>query len=315
VHLLAGPLGPDLDLPTGAFATLRGGAGAQGAGAGLGIGALDGIDGPAIAVGVLAFAAGRTGGVWLLGAPPTGEADLPEVGAKLESTELVDGVGVTLLFVPDMDGDGLDELAVAAPAGASGTGVVYLWAAAPGGDALLKDADAVIQGSGGEASLGYALAGGDLDGDGRAELVVADRAGASAEGRVRVLSGPLAGAVDPATARARIDGEGAGAGIGAALAVLDHDGDGALDLIFSDASLGGGGGGLRRISGPGLDGAVRASTADRAWWTTETKAAAGLVLAAGGDPSADGAPDLAVGLPGWADSAGAVGLLPGGLGL
>ncbi|MBL8614423.1 MAG: putative metal-binding motif-containing protein [Deltaproteobacteria bacterium] len=41
VHLLAEPLGPDLGLPAGAFATLRGGAGAQGAGAGLGIGALD----------------------------------------------------------------------------------------------------------------------------------------------------------------------------------------------------------------------------------------------------------------------------------
>jgi hypothetical protein len=70
----------------------------------------------------------------------------------------------------DFNGDGLLDLFVGAPS-AEGMGRVYLFEDALV-DAVAEDADAVWDGTQFGSSLGYALATGDLDEDGREELIV-----------------------------------------------------------------------------------------------------------------------------------------------
>jgi hypothetical protein len=225
--------------------------------------------------------------------------------------------------IGDFDGDGHDDLALGAPGDPTngpraGAVHVFYGPLADDGPVSLAEADVVLVGSA-DQRAGWALStGGDLDGDGREDLVVGSRpeTGAADPGGVAWVVSPYAmsGTQDLDTvATARIAGASPGAELGAAVHLAgDLDGDGLADLVV---------------------GAPRADLADRdegsAWVffgpvigepapdvVVEGVASGGRIGAAvaSADVDGDGLADLLLGAPRddtLGGSTGAVHLVPG----
>lgn len=189
----------------------------------------------------------------------------------------------TALGVPDVTGDGRDDLLLAVPGHGDGLGATYLIP----GDAvryagtlvlpapvapLPLPVHAAIVGAAADAFLGNDLAAGDLDGDGVADLFV------TSGDDVLVFYGPIEGVLSPADAAARTDVGGV-----TSLAVADLDDDQDAELLVTTSN---GGflfrGGPSRRAGP-----LPASGAD-----LELSMASRSAVRAGGDVDGDGHPDL-----------------------
>jgi hypothetical protein len=196
-------------------------------------------------------ASGRADGGWGSGlallflGPIT--SDLTAGGADLEvpGDYEYEGVGASLAIVPDTDGDGTDELVVGVSGWlndysdyGSSAGAAAVFATGRTGSIAVADADALLVGEMGAYAYG-ACAAGDVDGDGKGDIVVGGSAWTNSSGdmagRVYVATGPFAGSEDLAGAWAIVDGPTDYSGFGAVLANLgDEDGDG-VDEVFVGA--------------------------------------------------------------------------------
>ena len=171
----------------------------------------------------------------------------------------------------DWNGDGIADLAVGAPlasySGAdSAEGAVYVWFGGNNGPA--PSPDLILRGAQPGAHTGAALAAGDLDGDGKADLVVAapdlkvadQNAALVAVGGVYLLQGgatfvkamaprPIAQAAASLLVGDPDDPQMAGARVGAALAITRFDGDALADLVIGTPGAENGAGGASVIAG------------------------------------------------------------------
>jgi FG-GAP repeat protein/VCBS repeat protein len=196
--------------------TLIGGAGAMGFGTSIALGDLDadGIDD--ILVGADA-AAGERGAVYVFRGGALESRSSADADARILGTR-PDGLFGSAVHAADVNGDGIDDLVVGAPGQWQDVGAVFVFHGGSTAIASDLDADAVVTGA--EPRFGSALATGDVNDDGRLDLLV----GADDAELAYLHLGDGSG--DPGSKPAMILDRGVRFGIG------DLTGDGRDDIAF-----------------------------------------------------------------------------------
>jgi hypothetical protein len=207
-----------------------------------------------------------------------------------------DFYGAVTASAGDVDGDGFADLAVAAQV-VDQSGRVYLYRGATSSPA--DTPSQILQNPEGQtiAFFGSALVGGDLDGDGRADLVVAAERQddpATSEGRVFIYKGQssLTGLAAMPSWVLSNPAHQANGKFGSSLAIGDFDGNGYADLAITAGAQDLVGRVFLYASGPNGVSPSPSATLDAP--TAVTGAGFGNPLASG-DFDGDGYADLAVG--------------------
>jgi hypothetical protein len=137
-----------------------------------------------------------------------------------------DRLGVGAGRVDDLDGDGHDDLAVAAAGIDGGNGLVYVFSAA-NGDQIFELAPGE-PGAYGTFGVFFASGAGDIDADGTGDIFVGDYYAFNGNGRAYVYSGADGSILH--TFRPEVAGD---AGVGPGRGIPDVNGDGHDDLIIA----------------------------------------------------------------------------------
>lgn len=236
---------------------------------------------------------------------PLGEADLALTG---EAADM--GIGTVLEGVGDFNGDDQLDFVIGAPLADDGAGRLWLITSTDEGDSL-ADYDRQLLGAAAEDAAGTAALGGDLDGDGDTDLLVASpRASQTGDaGEDAPRNGAIYGILDtfieptPLTdGDTRLYGDVAGDLFGSAVASLgDINGDGYEDFAISSPGQGfsgPGSGAVYVVPGPlGFHTyAVVSASANARIDGQEDDGMLGDDLAGPGDVDGDGLDDLAIGM-------------------
>jgi hypothetical protein len=237
-YLLLGPMTGSLDAELTADATITGDPGdylgaAGSAGDVDGDGIVDALLG-AFHIGVSAYL--------FLGPVTGGDRDKSDAVAWFQGSNSGVGWPATVCANGDLDGDGVDDVLVAAPGEDKGAGAGWVFFAPVLGEHEFADADVAISRDGTTEHLGWTTTtSGDLDGDGREDVAIGVYASGGLS-RLFVLSGATVTAsseIDATAADAVIEPDPATYGGGAQFGYGtesggDVDGDGIDDLVVTD---------------------------------------------------------------------------------
>lgn len=252
--------------------------------------------------------AGTGSGVaYIVFGPLDAELSLADADVRLEGEAAYDAAGISVAGIGDINRDGYPDVAVGAYGNDSGTldaGAAYIFRGPLLGNRNLASADAILVGESPEEWVGYRVAGGgDVDGDGYADVLIgapgAARAGENS-GAAYFFRGPLAGTRSVSMADAMLLGEAVNDRAGSSVVLGgDIDGDGRSDVLVGawGADRGGEDSGAVYVLTGGIEGEISLSDAD----ATIIGAAGdqvGLAIAAGGDVNQDGYSDLLLGVAG-----------------
>ena len=242
---------------------------------------------------------------------PTGDVSLAEADAKFIGRRETDRAGEMVAGAGDVNGDGYDDVLVAAPSNDTGgdrAGEVYLVFGRVTGKLDLSAADARFVGETEYLYTGRGLSGaGDVNGDGYDDLLIGAPsycAGLGWPGAAYVVLGPVSGRVDLSTADARLMGEEGFDYAGYSVAgVGDVNGDGYDDVLvgaYGHDADGEDAGAAYLVHGP-VSGQIDLATADAKLVGEEAGDLAGFSVSGAGDVNGDGYADLLVGAYGHSD--------------
>lgn len=255
--------------------------------------------------------------VYIFTGPMTGDASVTTADAYFSAEAVGDLTGWRLGSPGDVTGDGVVDLLIASPAAdvspGDAAGKVWLVEGPLRREEALSDAVAVFTGevAGSRAGLGAATTAGDVDGDGRSDLLIGapdtTLSGGAEKGAVYVVTSAASGQIDLRYADARVAGLTAGDRFGHAAAHAgDVNADGYADIIVgapqSDLGATDGGAAFVFHGGSALSGQLDAGDADFIVLGAQTNAETGHAVAGVGDLDGDGYDEVAVSDPVGVDS-------------
>lgn len=258
----------------------------------------------------------------LLGSSSVGSRSLSLADAQFEAEEAEDQAGYSVSGVGDVNSDGYGDVLVGAigadiAGSASGAAYLLLGSGAPTSRAL-SAADAVFGGEATGDHAGFSVAGGgDVDGDGLADMLVGAEfnadAGAAAGAAYLLLGSGSPASLNLSSADAQFTGEAAGDSAGISVAGGDVNGDGYVDVLVGaqgNDDSGGSAGAAYLVLGSSAPSPLSLSAAD-AQFAGEVESGRAGASVASADVDDDGLSDILIGGYGVDASAGAAYLVLG----